>query len=77
MSNQNNANQDNVDTASDVEDHGDYIICIMQSDDTISGLCERNGINYYKNEQKILELNNITDINNIKAGQEIKLPKNN
>lgn len=74
---QDNANQDYEDTVSEVEDHGDYIICMMQPDDTLSGLCERNGINYYKNEQKILELNNITDINNIKAGQEIKLPKNN
>lgn len=54
-----------------------YFTVKLKSGDTVSSVCTDNGINYEKNKNLIMVLNDVTkeaELNSIAAGQSIKLP---
>ena len=60
-------------TSSDKED--EYIIYTVKAGDTLGKICTGLGIDYWKNRNVILNLNNISDENIILVGQTLIFPK--
>ncbi|MGI6248768.1 MAG: LysM peptidoglycan-binding domain-containing protein [Acutalibacteraceae bacterium] len=52
----------------------EFIVYTATSGDSLSSICEKNGINYYANKNIILSINGIEDANQIYVGQNILLP---
>lgn len=57
------------------EASGDYITHVVQPGETLLGICQKYGINYYAHSQEILDLNNLSDPGRIEKGQTLLLPK--
>ena len=56
---------------------GDYFCVKLENGDTVCSVCTANGINYEKNKNLIMVLNNMTkeaELNALSAGTVIKLP---
>lgn len=57
------------------ENSDDYITHVVQPGETLLGICQKYGINYYANSREILDLNNLSDPGRIEKGQTLLLPK--
>ena len=57
------------------ENSDDYITHVVQPGETLLGICQKYGINYYAHSQEILDLNNLSDPGRIEKGQTLLLPK--
>ena len=52
----------------------DTVKYTVQSGETVLGICNKLGVNFYRNQAWITSANNITNYNNIKVGKVLILP---
>jgi len=57
-----------------LEDIESFKVYTVQKNDYLERICEKHGLDYMENIQKIMKINGITDVNRIYIGQQLYLP---